>query len=218
MSMSLTARIPQETRRKNLVQIARLTVLLGLVAVVAYSYLAITSENWYDYLVTGALLQLTIVSFLVVRSGQSERPRINVWHLISSVILTTLVISAVQADVGAESGLAVLVIILVLAIQTMPPEQAMRAAIIGALTSIACSVLAFYSPIPQTTDPTANLIIVWVARVSTLALIALIMMQFRNLSLSSKLLVAFLGVVVLISTTFNFITPIAGHLSASCPI
>ena len=204
--MSDVALTPQETRRKTLVRTAGLTVLLSLAAVIAYSYLSITTQNWYNYLVAGALIQLTVVSFLVARSGQSVHPRIGAWHLLSSVILTALVVSTVQADVGAEAGSAVLVIILVLAIQTMPPEQAMRGAIIGAFTSVACSVLAFYSPVPQTTDATANLIIAWVARGSTLAFLALIFRQFRNLNLANKLLISFLSVVVTISMTYNVVT------------
>jgi GAF domain-containing protein/HAMP domain-containing protein len=201
--MNVTSLTPQETRSKNLILIARLTILFSLVASALYIYLGITSKNWYNYLVAGAFLPVFVVAILIIHSGQTKRSKIGIWHLISSIILAALVISAVQASAGAEIGSALLVIILVLVIKTIPPEQAMRGAVIGAIASMACSVLAFYSPLPQIIASEAYLILTWVARGSTLAFLAVIMVQYRSLNLANKLLTAFLGIVVLISMTYN---------------
>jgi hypothetical protein len=203
--MSITVPASQETKRRNLNRIAILSMALALVAGTLYGYLGVTTQNWYNYVVAGSFILIAGIAFLIFLSRHTEHPVVGAWHFISAIILTALFISAVQANAGAEVGSAVLIITLVLIIQILPSGQAMRGALLSAAASLACGVLAFYSPIPQITNETADLIIIWVARVSTLAFLALIMMQFRSLNLSNKLLISFLGVVVLISMTFNVV-------------
>jgi GAF domain-containing protein/HAMP domain-containing protein len=203
--MSITVPDSQETRRKNLSRIAILSAVLATVTGILYGYLGATTHNWYNSVVAGSFILITVIAVLIFASRQAAHPVVGAWHLISAIVLTALLISAVQANAGAEVGSAVLIITLVLVIQILPSRQAMRGALLGAAASLACGVLAFYSPVPQITNESADLIIVWVARVSTLAFLALIMMQFRSLNLSNKLLISFLGVVVLISMTFNIV-------------
>lgn len=203
--MSVTALTPHDTRRKNTARVAILSTVLALVAASLYTYLGTTTQNWYNFLVAGAFALVAGVAILLITAGHTERPAISPWHFISAIILTALLVSAVQANAGAEVGSAALIIILVLVLLIAPPEQAMRGAALGAFASLACGILAFYSPFPQTADSTANLVITWVARVATLAFLALIMTQFRSLNLASKLLIAFLSVVVAISLMFNII-------------
>ena len=201
--MSVSTITHQEVRKRNLVSIARLSVVLAVLVAALYAYLGILSQNWYNFLVSGSFIIIAATAFLIVRSRHSEQPTIGVWHLIFTIILTALLISAIQANSGAEIGSAVLIIILVIVIQTVPPEKTLRAATLGAIASLVAGVFAFYSPFPQTANTTADLIITWVARGSTLAFLALIMVQFRALNIASKLLISFLGVVILISLTYN---------------
>ena len=203
--MSITVPVSQELRRKIFNRIAILSAVLASVAGILYGYLGVTTQNWYNFLVAGSFVLITGIAILIIITRQAAHPIVGAWHFISAIILTALLISAVQANTGAEVGSAVLIITLVLVIQILPSRQAMRGALLGAVASLACGVLAFYSPVPQITGETADLIIVWVARASTLAFLALIMMQFRSLNLSNKLLISFLGVVVLISMTFNIV-------------
>ena len=203
--MNVIVPASQEIRRKNLNRIAILSIALTLVAGTLYGYLGATTQNWYDFVVAGSFALVTCIAILIIISRQAEHPVVGAWHFILAIILTGLLISAVQANAGAEIGSTVLIITLVLVIQILPPKQAMRGAMLGAVASLACGVLAFYSPVPQTTGVTAESITVWVARVSTLSFLALIMMQFRSLNLSNKILISFLGVVVLISMTFNIV-------------
>src|SRR3990172_3497948 len=190
--MSVESTNPLETRLKNLIQISYLTMVFGLVAIVLYIFLGITSQSWYNFLVAGSFALVTIVAFLIVRQSRTEHPVISAWYLLFSGGFTALVISAVQATAGAEIGSAVLVLILVLVIQTFPQKQVMLGALLGAITSVGCSVLAFYSPVPQTSDVTANLVITWIVRGSTIVFLALGFRQFRSLNLASKLLFSFL--------------------------
>ena len=204
--MNVSATTHQESRRKrNLVNIARLSVVLAILAAVLYAYLGTSTQNWYNFLVSGSFVIIAVTAFLIIRSRHSGQPTIGVWHLISTIILASLLISAIQAYSGAEIGSAALIIIMVIVIQSVPPDQVLRGAALGTIASLAAGVLAFYSPFSQTTDATADLIITWVARGSTLAFLALLMMQFRTLNIASKLLIAFLGVVVMISLTYNIV-------------
>jgi len=102
-------------------------------------------------------------------------------------------------------GLTSLIAILLIAIQTLPPDQTLRGAILGALTSLLCGALGFISPLPQTTSVTADLIITWIARGSTITFLLLLIIQYRTLALASKLMTAFLGVLVVISLTFSIV-------------
>jgi len=203
--MSVFTLTQEDTRQKSLVRISRLTVVLGIVTAIPYFYMGITFQNWYNYLVTGALLLVSFISFLIVRSAGTEHPKIGAWHLMISGSLAAIVISVVQANAGAEIGSAILIINLVLAIQILPSERVLHGALLGIIASIVCSIFAFYSPIPQSSDVLSDLIITWIARVSTLAFLVMIMLQFRNLNLASKLLISFLGVVILISLTYNLV-------------
>jgi GAF domain-containing protein/HAMP domain-containing protein len=203
--MSITVPVSQEIRRKNFNRIAIFSAVLASVAGILYGYLGVTTQNWYNFLVAGSFVLITGIAILIIITRQAAHPVVGAWHFISAIILTALLISAVQANAGVEVGSAVLIITLVLVTQILPSRQAMRGALLGVAASLACGVLAFYSPVPQITNETADLITVWVARVSTLAFLALIMMQFRSLNLTNKLLISFLSVVVLISMTFNIV-------------
>lgn len=203
--MSVTALTSHETRRKNTTRVAILSTVLALVAAFLYTYLGIITQNWYNFLVAGSFALVAGAAVLLITTSRAERPAIGPWHFIGVIILTALLVSAIQANAGAEVGSAALIIILVLVLLIAPQEQAMRGAALGAFASLACGVLAFYSPFPQTSDSTANLVITWVARIATLTFLALVITQFRSLNLASKLLVAFLGVVVSISLMFNIV-------------
>jgi GAF domain-containing protein/HAMP domain-containing protein len=203
--MSLTARIPQENRMKNLLRIAWLSMVLAFVAGSLYIYLGVTTQYVFDFFVAGAFFLVSGIAFNIINTSKVKTNTIAAWYLISSIILAALLVSAVQANAGGEIGSTILIIILVIIIQTIPPQHAMRGAALAAITSLACGVLAFYSPLPQNSTPTADLIITWVARVSTVAFLVLIMSQFRSLNLASKLLIALLSVVVAISLTFNIV-------------
>ncbi len=203
--MSITVPVSQEMRRKNLNRIAVLAIVLTSVAGILYGYLGVVSQNWYNFIVAGAFALIVGVSVLIIVSRHAEHPAVGAWHFISTIVLAALLISAIQANAGSEIGSTVLILTLVLVIQVLPPNQAMRGAALGAVASLACGVLAFYSPLPQITNATAELIIVWAARVLTLAILALIMTQFRTLNLPNKILISFLSVVVLISMTFNIV-------------
>jgi hypothetical protein len=170
-----------------------------------YVYLGFISQNWYNYLVAGSLLQVSIVAALILRFSKRERPLIGAWHLITSWSMVALAVSAIHANAGSEVATTILVTNLVIILQTIHPDRVMRGVILSVFISMACSVLAFYSPFPQAGNAIEGQILGWVARGSTLALLVLILMQFRSLTLASKLLISFLGVVVLISMTFNFI-------------
>lgn len=203
--MSVIALTSQETRLKNLIRIAQLTILIGILASMLYVYLGISTQNWYNLLVAGSLLLVSLVAFLIVKSGGEERPVIGAWHLLLSIVFAALVVSLVQANAGTEVGSAVLIVVLVIVVQALPPEKAMHGAILGVIVSLMCGVSAFYSPLHQAIDNNADLTITWISRIAMLVFLAMIMTRFRFLSLANKLLVALLGVVVLFSLTFNIV-------------
>jgi GAF domain-containing protein/HAMP domain-containing protein len=203
--MSVITPNSPEARLKNLIRVARLSAVLGITAGILYIYLGISTENWYSYLVAGSFFLISFVAFVIDRTSQIERPIVGVWHLLATILLAALLISVIQANAGAEVGSAALIVVLVIVIQTLPPEHTVRGAIVGAIASLICGVLAFYSPLQQTTDTNADVAITWIARFATLAFLAMVMVRFRSISLANKLLISFLGVVVIISLTFNFV-------------
>ena len=203
--MSVPAPTPQDTRRRNLVRIAGLAAALSLPTALYDIYLGFTSRTGFYLLASGILTLLFVVSVAIIRSRHAEKPTFGVWHLLALLSLIFMLSSSVQANVGAEMGAALLVIILVVSIQTLPPEHVIRGAIFGIIVSIITSLLVFYSPLPQETDPRIDVVTIWIARGATLVVLALAVLQFKTLNLSNKLLVAFLGTVVLFSLAFNIV-------------
>lgn len=203
--MSIANITPEELRAKNLVRVARLAIVLTVFASALYIYLGITTQNWFYYLAAASFITILLTSAIILHFKGAGNSPIGAWHLLSVIILTSLLISALQTNAGAEIGSAVLVIVLVIVIQTLPPEQTLKGAILGTVASLISGILAFYSPIPQSSGAAAATAIQWVAGVSTLAFLASVMMRFRTLTLSNKLLITFLGVVVAISLTFNIV-------------
>lgn len=204
--MSVITLTPQETRKRNLVRIAGLAAVLSLPTALYDIYLGFSSRTGFYLLAAVSLTLLFIVSVAIIRSRHIEKPFFGVWHLLTLLSIVFMLSSSLQTNVGAEMGAALLIIVLVVSIQTLPPEKVARGAIFGVIASILTSLLVFYSPLPQEADPRIDAVTIWIARGATLAVLALAITQFRSLSLSNKLLISLLGVVILISLTFNIVT------------
>ena len=196
----------RENRRRNLVRLATLSSVMSILAIAIYVQLGVTTKNVYAFLVAGSFVLILASSLLIIGMRRNDDVFKHIWELLVAIAITALLISTVQANTGAEIGTAILIILLVIVIQTFPPRQVMWGVALGAVTSLACGLLSFFSPLPQTAGATADLIITWVARGSTLAFLSLAMMQYRRQSLNTRLLFSFLGVVVLISMTFNIVS------------
>jgi GAF domain-containing protein/HAMP domain-containing protein len=203
--MSIITPTASEYRLKNLIRIARLSGIFAFLGSVTYLYLGISNQSWFNYLIAGSFFLVTAVAFLIGRNSRADRTTLNAWNLLAAIILTMLLLSIFQANAGTEVGLTTLIIVLIIVIQVLPSEKAMLGAVIGAIASLICSLFAFYSPFQQIAAPDAEFILAWVARISTLAFLAMVMLRFRSLNLANKLLVSFLGLVVIISQTFNIV-------------
>ena len=207
--MSVPAPTPQDKGRKNLVSVAITAAFLTLPIAIYDIYLGLvngfTNRTPFFLLAAGVLILLFITSIVIIRTRYAEKPVVGTWHILILLSISFLLSSALQSNVGAEMGAALLIIALVVSIQTLPPEQVFRGAILGIVASLLAGLLVFYSPLPQEADPRIDNVTVWVARVGTIAVLGIAMSQFRSLNLLSKLLISFLGVVVLISMTFNII-------------
>jgi GAF domain-containing protein/HAMP domain-containing protein len=196
-------------RRKNLVSIAWLAAFLTLPTAVYDVYLGLvngfTNRSVFFFLAAAVLFILFFTSITIIRSKHAEKTTFGTWHLLIPLSITFLLSSALQSNVGAEMGMAFMIISIVISIQTLPPNQVLRGAILGAGVSLLASLLAFYSPLPQEIDPRIDTVTIWIARGATVIILGIAMTQFRSMSLSSKLLITFLGVVVLISLMFNIL-------------
>ena len=203
--MSITTHSPYERSRRNFLYIARLSTIIFLIASFLYIYFGVIYQSWTYLLAAGAYIVSTGVSIYSRRLGDIKESYSGAWSIILATIVVVLITSSVQINVSSEVGLTSLIAILLIAIQTLPPDQTLRGAILGALTSLLCGALGFISPLPQTTSVTADLIITWIARGSTITFLLLLIIQYRTLALASKLMTAFLGVLVVISLTFSIV-------------
>ena len=139
----------QEMRRKNLVRIAGLAAALSLPTALYDIYLGFSSRTGFYLLAAGILTLLFIVSVAIIRSRHVEKPFLGVWHLLTLLSIVFMLSSSVQANVGAEMGAALLIIVLVVSILTLPPKQVVRGTIFGIVVSTITSLLVFYSPKPE---------------------------------------------------------------------
>lgn len=196
----------RENRRRNMVRLAILSSAISILAITVYTQLAVTTKNVYAFLIAGSFVLILLSSLIIIGRRRNDDVFNRIWDLLATIAITALLISAVQANTGAEIGTAILIIFLVIVTQTLPQRQVIWGATLGAVASLTCGLLSFFSPLPQTAGATADLIITWVARGSTLAFLSLAMIQYRRQSISTRLLFSFLGIVVLISMTFNIVT------------
>jgi GAF domain-containing protein/HAMP domain-containing protein len=207
----MSAPVPtlQNTKKRNLVRISGLAAVLALPSALFEGYQAITTQNWIYLLVPGALLAIFVFAVEIIRSRNSEKSRFGAWHLIVGVIIVMILLSALRANIGTDMGAALLIISLILSIQTLPPKQVARGAAAGVFASLLTSALVFYSPLPQIVDLELEQVAAWASRATTFAVIILMLLQFRTLTLASKLLVSFLSTVALISMAYNIVTSIS---------
>ena len=164
-------------RRKNLVRIAQLTAFLTLPTAVYDVYLGlvngVTNRSVFFFLAAAVLFILFFASIVIIRSRHAEKTTFGTWHLLIPLSITFLLSSALQSNVGAEMGMAFMIISIVVSIQTLPPKQVLRGAILGAVVSLLTSLLAFYSPLPQEVDPRIDTVTIWIARGTTVVILAL---------------------------------------------
>lgn len=207
----MSASVPtlQNTEKRNLVRISGLAAILALPSALYEGYQAITTQNWIYLLVPGALLAIFVFAVEIIRSRNSEKSRFGAWHLIFGVVVVMILLAALRANIGADMGAALLIISLILSIQTLPPKQVARGAAVGVFASLLTSALVFYSPLPQIVDLELEQVAAWASRATTFAIIILMLLQFRTLTLASKLLVSFLSTVALISMASNIVTSIS---------
>ena len=210
--MSSYSPTPTSSNIDRLVRIARLGLILSALITIAYVIAAVTTQGWYAILLAVGFALIAVVSAVIIRTRESDNPLFGVWQFIAAIIFASLLVASIETNAGAEVGATVLVIILAIAIQVLPSDQVFRAAALGAVVSLVCSILAYYSPLPQTANITANPIVIWTTRVLTLLLLGLLLAQYRSLNIASKLLFSFLSVVVAINLTFNiFMTTVTAQ-------
>ena len=203
--MSATTLTPQDTRKNFLVQIARLLNVLTILGTLLFVYQGISTAYWPYFLMVGAFGLTFVVTLSIIRSRDQEHPAVGVWHLLFAIALTALLLSAVHPNPGSGLHAAILIIISAIVVRSLPREQLMRGVTLGVIASLASGLLTFYSPFQQISDPILDLIITWFARIAIVAVLAFTIARFRRLTLTSKLLISFLGVVVLISMALSIV-------------
>ena len=189
----------------NLARLARIPIILAPFGAILFFFRGTSTQNLFSFIIAGTFYIIATISQTIIRTRDEENPAIGVWHLMAAIILTGLLISATQANVGSEVGLAILIIILVIGIQCLPTNLVIRSLVIALAISLISGILAFYSPILQTGDAIGEAVIIWAARGTTVIFLVQAIYQFAELRLASKVLITILAVVVLISTTFNIV-------------
>ena len=178
---------------------AAVVLLLAAAAAALYGvYLGGLYPTWQLPVVVGALSLFSVVLVVVIR-----RSRDPLWAdragllMISMMQITAVVISAMLTGLGVALGLATLLATVAIATQILPPRWIDRSLLGGVVSGVTAGALDLLQPSFQLFIPQAQAFTPVIVAGTLLAFGLVLVRQYRIYSLSSKLIVAFLGVAML---------------------
>jgi len=168
-----------------------IAIFLGAVLVVTgfITFQAVQTQVWQLWLegISNVILIGFIIAALVVtRRGNHE---LGIWLTFVPWLVALIITSATISGLGVLLLISVMLIILLVARQTLPPSQALALTILGAVTGFATLLVDLYIPIERIALPGFQNVIGILLPIITIAFGYNIFTQFRNYPLRSKLIV-----------------------------
>jgi GAF domain-containing protein/HAMP domain-containing protein len=180
------------------VRVIKIFLAASTLLLVIYGYLAVfQADLWQVSVIIGVILGFVLVllaSFVLIRQG---RPNLGMWLLIFALYVCISASSVLLGGYGLLFGVSLVMLIVVVATETLPRTQAVWAIIGGVVVGSAIWLLDFTYDAYQLDIPELRPIIVAVSTLILLLMIYAITRQFNDYSLRAKLIVGFLAVSVL---------------------
>jgi len=198
-------------RRRNarFISLAIFLILLPLDAV--YIYLLSQGESGLYLLGFWAAAYLTIVALITFRLVQTNPVHTGITLLNASIAIAAISTSYVIQDFGIIIGILSMIVIFQTSGLTLNQKNISRSFILG-ITSGVGSLLIDFSNNPARIDlPTLGNIITAIGAVAVIIQLIVILREFQNYSLRTKLIIAFLVVAIISIGTLDTIVNLSNR-------
>ncbi|HLF28769.1 MAG TPA: GAF domain-containing protein [Anaerolineae bacterium] len=179
---------------RNAFRISILYLIVVASSTPVYIYLGLQNGAWQLFVTAGISAILAGVGAVSVWLSRHGRPSTGVWLVIGATIGALLLVPILIAGFGLVGGLAVLLITLGIATQTLSQRDVNIVLAAGVGAGLVAGVVDLLSPPTQLVIPALQVFLSILAVTLTLAYLFLLFRQFRSFALSTKLLIAFLTV------------------------
>ena len=166
----------------------------AVIALLGELYLAFESRAWQVFAVAGIGAILTGVAAYSLRLVRRERPRLAIWLLIGASLAAVLAAPFLVSGFGLVLGLGTILVVLNIALQTLPQKEANWALMASVAAAILAGGLELVAPASQLTLPAFQILILILGGGIILLYGLMTVRQFRTYPLTTKLILAFLAV------------------------
>ena len=193
------SRPPVESANKarNALRVSVLFTVMTGVTVPVYAYLGLQNQAWQLLAIVGVSLALSGVGALSIRLSRRGRPQTGIRLIIGATIGVLLVVPLLLAGFGLIGGLAVLLITMAIATQTLPQTEVNRVVIASMFAGLLAGVIDLLSPATQLTIPALQAFLAGLAVTLLVAYGFVIVRQFRSYALSTKLIMVLVSITLI---------------------
>ncbi|MFQ5576062.1 MAG: GAF domain-containing protein [Anaerolineae bacterium] len=168
-------------------------VVFGIV----FTYLSLQTGAWQTVVLAGLAWGVVLVDVVGLNYIRRGRVQLGAWLVIGVLLAPVAFSSLLVTGMGLVLGLALVILTLAAAVQTLPASQVSRAAFAGLLAGMITMLLDMFGAAGRMPAPDALKIVTpLVVGALILAYGAFIIRRFKNYTLRGKLVVAFVLVAI----------------------
>ncbi len=187
-----------EQRQRIALTIANAFLVTGTIISLTVLYIAISLKSWHMFVLYGGNVLYLILTYLGLKQIQQKNAARGIFLISGSIQLTIALLPILFAGISTVVGLFSILVSSLIISQTLDVRIARRAIPISALAGIFIILLgalpfAFRIPIPGVLVITVAIL----AILETAVFIVLIWRQFRTFNIQTKLLLAFVTMLVI---------------------
>ncbi|HEY4689389.1 MAG TPA: GAF domain-containing protein, partial [Anaerolineae bacterium] len=157
-------------------------------------YLIFQGWSWQLFVLTVLSAILSGTSAFSLWLNRKGRHRLGIWLMISGMLVELLTAPVLIAGFGLVGGLAVTLVALAIASQTLPQKDTNRVLSLGVAAGLIAGVLDLLAPPTQLVIPALPGFLAGLGGVVVLAYVFLLVRQFRSYALSTKLIVTLVSI------------------------
>ena len=187
----------KEQRQRIALLVANVLLLTGGLISFAVLYIAITTQSRYLFILYGGNLLYLILTYIGLKQLQKNNTTSGILLISGSIQLIIALFPILFTDIGVLIGLFSFLVASLIITQTLEPSISRKIIPFSALAGI-LTILLGYLPLSFRT-PTPTILIITIAIVAiieTAVLIVIVWLQFRTFNIQTKLIVAFITLLV----------------------
>src|SRR5574341_1189728 len=198
-SQEMPASAAQESA-SNAFRITLIGLPASIIAASFYLYLALTIGAWQLYAWSADIWLLAFVVLIGMILIRRKLVSQGIWLLLIAIQVTFIGAVGLIQGIGLLVGASIAILVSIIAGQTLSEKAASRASILGVVSGVAAILLDLFGPAFRLPQPAPiRVFLPGILGVVILLYGYVTVRQFRNYSLRTKLLLGFLGVLILSS-------------------